>query len=661
MQEHEKGVYRCTGNIDLTTSQSYGKRGKFCGQRPRHRMIFLSLSLLLAFLHSPLFISTVHGETLNVLVTGNGTVSSSQGGIGCPGTCSATLSHGTVVTFSAFPNDNSIFSGWGDACAGMGTCSLTLNRNMTVSALFSSKSSTVQVKGSNYGALQNACDGVAAGGIVMVVAQDQPGNITLDRGINLTMKGGYDDIFSTNAGNVTKANGTFSLETGSLTVENIAIGQSVSSSPTAPPAGLIATPGNSQVGISWDAVLGATSYNVYYSTTTGVTRGAVTKVIGTNANTSQAVNGLTNGTTYYFVVTAVGTNGESVESAQVIATPLATATSFSQTDLTGNWYFARFASGSSPGWMRGTATIDANGAVTVNSILDSSGNTTTPPAGTITWTIDSRGVVTQSGPYALDPGNHGVMAATSKQIIVGTGSSGGNRAIYVCVKQGSTTFANSDLTSKSFAIHALEIGLSDPSNKWLFGNGHTDGSNQLTIEHLYEAPNNEDLPPPANFSTLSVNSSSGIVSFSPNTFNMEGIMTPDKKNMFMTFTGIDETFGTHYAFMVIQMTGQTFTQADMAGTWRSHALVSKPSKWEYGVVSFDGSGVLTNLEYQDSNGENDPSGDSPTVNLDSTGKLTISQPLNPSFHGQASFDKKMAVFTETEAPGEYSLTIALKK
>ena len=108
-------------------------------------------------------------------------------------------------------------------------------------------------------------------------------------------------------------------------------------------------------------------------------------------------------------------------------------------------------------------------------------------------------------------------------------------------------------------------------------------------------------------------------------------------------------------------TGQTFTQADMAGTWRSHALVSKPSKWEYGVVSFDGSGVLTNLEYQDSNGENDPSGDSPTVNLDSTGKLTISQPLNPSFHGQASFDKKMAVFTETEAPGEYSLTIALKK
>jgi hypothetical protein len=659
MQGHEKGAHRGTGNIDSISSRNIGKEGASLGQRLRLRTKYLFFLLLPAFLISPLFISIVHGETLTVQVSGNGTVSSSQGGISCPGACTATLSHGTPVTFSAFPNDNSIFSGWGDSCSGLGTCALTLFRNMTVSAIFSPKSSAVQVGGSYYGALQNACDNVAAGGVVMAVAQGQPGNLTIDRGIGFTLKGGYNNLFSSITG-VTNVNGTVSLETGNMTVENIAIGESVSPPSIAPPSNILATPGNGQAGISWDPVPGATSYNVYYSTTTGVTRGSVYKVIGTNANTSQAVNGLTNGTTYYLVVTAVGAGVESFESAQVIAKPLSTATSFSQTDLTGNWYFIRFAAGSSTGWRRGTATIAANGAVTVNSILNSSGNTTTPPAGTIAWTVNSRGVVTQSGTNALDPGNHGVMAA-NKQIIVGTGSSGGSRAIYVCVKQGVTTFANSDLTSKSFAIHALESGLSGPSNKWLYGNGHTDGSNRLTIDHLYEAPNKEDLPPPPNFSTLSVNSSSGIVSFSQNTFNIEGIMTPDKKNMFMTFTGIDETFGTHYAFMVIQMTGQSYQQSDMAGTWRSNTLISSASspEWEHSTVSIANTGVLTALEYLDSTGDNDPAGDSATVLLSSSGIMTVTQ--NTSLHGMVSFNKNMTVFTETPETGIYSLTIILKQ
>jgi len=657
MQEHEKGVYRNRGNIPLTFNLICGKGGECCGEYPWRRIKSLSLLLLLSVLISPVFITHALGAILTVQLnggTGTGSVNSSPSG---PLSCSSTSCTGdfTSVTLSANPSPNSFFSGWGGACAGMENCSLYVALPTTVSAVFTLKSSALQVGGSYYGALQKACDNVAAGGTVMAVARDQLGDLTLDRGINLTIRGGYNDAFSLITG-VTKVNGTVSLETGSTTVENIAIGQSASSSPIAPPANIIATPGNSQAGISWDPVPGATSYSVYYSTATGVTRGSPTRVIGANANTSQSVSGLTNGTTYYFVVTAVGAGGESMESAQVITTPLATATSFSQADLTGNWYFIRFASGSSPGWMRGTATTAANGAVTINSILDSSGNHTPPPAGTITWIIDSRGVVTQSGTNALDPGNHGVMAA-NKQIIVGNGSSSGNRAIYVCVKQGVTTFTNSDLTSKSFAIHALENGLSDPSNKWLFGNGHTDGSNRLTIDHLYEAPNKEDLPPPANFSTLSVNSSSGIVSFSPNEFNFEGIMTPDKKNMFITFTGIDETFGTHYAFMVIQMPATSYSLSDVAGIWRSHALVTKPSKWEYGAVSINGSGVLTNLEHHDSDGGNDPSTSNVTVFLNTTsGKLTTS---DSSYDGQVSFDKKMVVITQTVG-GTYSLTIALK-
>ncbi|MCL5277796.1 MAG: carboxypeptidase regulatory-like domain-containing protein [Deltaproteobacteria bacterium] len=84
------------------------------------------------------------------------------------------------------------------------------------------------------------------------------------------------------------------------------------------PSGLIVTAGNGQVSLTWSASTGATSYNIYKSTTSG---GPYTKV-GSTTNTSYTVTGLTNGTTYYFVVTAVNSNGESGYSNQASATPL---------------------------------------------------------------------------------------------------------------------------------------------------------------------------------------------------------------------------------------------------------------------------------------------------------------------------------------------------
>ncbi len=87
------------------------------------------------------------------------------------------------------------------------------------------------------------------------------------------------------------------------------------------PAGVSATIGNGLVVISWTAVTGATSYNVYHGTATGVTTVNGTKVTG--ATSGSAITGLTNGTTYYFVVTAVNAGGESVASLEVSATPIA--------------------------------------------------------------------------------------------------------------------------------------------------------------------------------------------------------------------------------------------------------------------------------------------------------------------------------------------------
>jgi len=86
-----------------------------------------------------------------------------------------------------------------------------------------------------------------------------------------------------------------------------------------PPTGLSATAGDRQISIGWNSVTGATSYNLYWSTANGVTKTTGTKI--SNVTSPYVHTGLTNGTTYYYVVTAVNSNGESRESPQVSAVP----------------------------------------------------------------------------------------------------------------------------------------------------------------------------------------------------------------------------------------------------------------------------------------------------------------------------------------------------
>ncbi|WP_337912585.1 fibronectin type III domain-containing protein [Paenibacillus arenosi] len=91
--------------------------------------------------------------------------------------------------------------------------------------------------------------------------------------------------------------------------------------PTEAPMNLIATAGDAQVTLNWDSVKGATKYNVKRATTAGGAYTTVASVDGTK--TSYIDKGLTNGTTYYYVVTAVGQAGESTNSNEASATPKA--------------------------------------------------------------------------------------------------------------------------------------------------------------------------------------------------------------------------------------------------------------------------------------------------------------------------------------------------
>ncbi len=83
-------------------------------------------------------------------------------------------------------------------------------------------------------------------------------------------------------------------------------------------SGLSATPGNAQVGLTWAAASHATGYSVHRSTASG---GPYTTVQTNVVGTSFTDTGLTNGTTYFYVVTATNAEGEGAGSNETSATP----------------------------------------------------------------------------------------------------------------------------------------------------------------------------------------------------------------------------------------------------------------------------------------------------------------------------------------------------
>jgi fibronectin type 3 domain-containing protein len=106
-----------------------------------------------------------------------------------------------------------------------------------------------------------------------------------------------------------------------------ACGSGGSSSETAPapamPTGIVVTPGNNEATVTWNAVAGATSYNIYRTTSQGQQG---TKV-GASSSTSYVDATAVNGVTYYYDVTADNVAGEGPVSAQSTGiTPVIPAT-----------------------------------------------------------------------------------------------------------------------------------------------------------------------------------------------------------------------------------------------------------------------------------------------------------------------------------------------
>ena len=166
----------------------------------------------------------------------------------------------------------------------------------------------VAVRDGNAGSIYidgNSTPAATASGTARNLSASISTNIGRDvRDGNLNFSGSIDEVLVYNA---TALTGT----------DVVSLYNSYYTPPPSTPTGLSATPGNSQVALSWNASSGATSYNVKRSTSSG----SGYSVIG-----SPGTNGFTdatavNGTTYYYVVSAVNGSGESANSTQVSATP----------------------------------------------------------------------------------------------------------------------------------------------------------------------------------------------------------------------------------------------------------------------------------------------------------------------------------------------------
>jgi len=140
--------------------------------------------------------------------------------------------------------------------------------------------------------------------------------------------------------------------------------------PPLAPSGLTATPANNQIGLSWTASATATSYNVKRAAVSG----GPYATIASPTSTSYTDTGLVNGTTNYYVVSAVNGFGESPNSPEISAVPAIVPGNFGfETPVTSTYIY----NPSGGSWTFSSSTGSGSG-VSANNSAFTTGNPAAP-------------------------------------------------------------------------------------------------------------------------------------------------------------------------------------------------------------------------------------------------------------------------------------------
>lgn len=163
------------------------------------------------------------------------------------------------------------------------------------------------------------------------------------------------------------------------------------------PWGVKAAGAEGRITISWTPDPSATSHNIYWSTSPGVTPLTGTKIAVSTAN--YVHTGLSDATTYYYVVTAVNSAGESTPSVSVSATPPYGRVTRLDTQSNGSTIFPQSVSINATGsgldvWL--ITTIGVTGA-TLNASTVKAGAWAAAPTTLSTMAVESSGATTAAG------------------------------------------------------------------------------------------------------------------------------------------------------------------------------------------------------------------------------------------------------------------------
>ncbi|MES1244764.1 MAG: M14 family zinc carboxypeptidase [Acidobacteriota bacterium] len=219
---------------------------------------------------------------------------------------------------------------------------------------------------------------------------------------------------------------------------------------------LSATPGSGQISLAWTAVSGASTYRLHRATATG---GPYTTIQTNLTGTSFLDTGLTNGTTYYYVATAVNLVGEGPNSNEASATPVAAPVTVTLTSVAAQ-----------DGWV-----LESGETTNVGGSIDaSSSNTSALRAGDNNQDRQYRTVV--SFDTSSIPDGATILSATlrlRRGTVSGTNPFTTHGTCRVDVQtggfSGSTTLQTGDFQAAATAVQAASLSNAAANGDWSQG------------------------------------------------------------------------------------------------------------------------------------------------------------------------------------------------